>query len=515
MQGSSRRSARRAVLVATLAEALPADDSARAELLSTLGRSAEVLEVRADLVGDLDPALLRESFPGRLLYTLRSRAEGGAHEGSDERRHDREISAVEQGYDLVDLEAARDLVPAVLDAVPAERRVVSWHGPPGDLVELEELFEEVSRQPARLYKMIVFARQPGDAVAPLLLLDALGRDDLVAFAAGRDGAWSRLIAPYLGAGVVYAAATAEAAGAPGQLTVEELVRDYGLPELPAVERFFGIAGDPVLSSSLSPRLHNGAYRELGIPALYLPFECEGLGDFWLEVVESDLFPRLGLPLAGLSVTAPFKRSALAVAGAVSPLVDAVGAANTLVASGGVWEAECTDAAGVVRSFEAAGVEVRGCQAAVVGAGGAGRAAAVGLARAGAKVTLVNRGEERGRKSAQRVGLPFQPLADFDPAGFELLVNATPLGKDDSDPLPFAVDGLAAGAAVLDLVYREQPTRLVAAARAAGLTAVDGREMLFHQAVDQFKLMTGQELPVPLGRRLLGLPVAEPGGEEAS
>jgi shikimate dehydrogenase len=305
--------------------------------------------------------------------------------------------------------------------------------------------------------------------------------------------------------VVYAAAAADAAGAPGQLTVDELVRDYGLPELPAVERIYGIAGNPVLSTSLSPRLHNGAYRELGVAAVYLAFEAESLGDFWLDVVESDLFPRLGLPLAGLSVTAPFKRAALAVAGAVSPLVECVGAANTLVARQGVWEAECTDAAGVTGSLAARGVELTDRRAVVVGAGGAGRAAAFGLARAGAHVVLANRGAERGRSAAETLDLTFLPLDELRPEDFDVLVNATPLGKSDDDPLPFAVDALRPGAAVLDLVYRDRPTRLLSAVAAAGRVAVDGREMLIHQALDQFRLMTGRELSTELAHRLLELP----------
>lgn len=514
---------RRAVLVATLAAPPPADPQERAAFLGELRRCAEVLEVRADLTGDLDPEPLRREFGGRLLYTLRSREEGGVHEGSPERRHER-LRAAAGSYGLVDLEAERDLVEEVLEAVPEEARVVSWHGPPGDVVELEERFAALCRVPARLYKLVVMARTPGDAVAPLLLAAALGRDDVLAFAAGRGGTWTRFLAPRLGAAVVYGAAAPAAPGAPGQITVAELVRDYGLPDLPPLERLYGIVGDPVVSASLSPRLHNGAYRELGVPALYVPFETASLGDFWLDVVESDLFRRLDLPLAGLSVTVPHKRASLAVAGAYSPLVETVGAANTLVLHDGVWEAEATDPAGVMGTLEEHGVKADGLAAAVVGAGGAGRSAAFGLAHAGAAVTLVNRSAGRGREAADELDLPFLALEELDPADFDLLVHATPLGKGEGDPLPFEVRSLRPGAVVVDMVYRDGPTPLVAAARDAGALAIDGREVLLHQALDQFRLMTGRELPVELGRGLLGLappaalthagPAAEHGGDGA-
>lgn len=519
MQGSSstpdgsspssplRGSERKAVLVATLAAPLPEETEWRDAFLGGVRRWAEVLEVRADLVGDLDPETLRQGFDGRLLYTLRSRVEGGAHEGSPEGRAKR-IVAVAAAYDLVDLEAARDLTPEVLEAVAEEKRVISWHGPPADPAELEARFEAISRTPARLYKMVVMATNPTEAMAPVLMALSVGRSDLLAFAAGRAGAWTRLIGARYGAGVVYGAAAAASPGAPGQLSIEDLVRDYGLPDLSPVKAFYGIVGNPVVGASLSPRLHNGAYRELGIDAAYLPFETESFGDFWLDIVESDIFTRLGRPLKGLSVTVPFKRASLAVAGAVSPLVECVGAANTLVLNDGVWEAEVTDPAGVLGTLDEHGVELAGLKVAVIGAGGAGRSAAFILNREGAEVTLVNRSVERGGEAAKELGLPFVALDDFDPADYGLLIHATPLGKDVGDPLPFAVERLRPGTVVLDLVYRRGTTALLAAVEENGGLPIDGREMLLHQALDQFRLMTGQELPVEMARRLLDLEVPE-------
>jgi 3-dehydroquinate dehydratase / shikimate dehydrogenase len=510
---NERASGERAVVVAALA-ALPAGAAERSAALAAAAAHAEVLEVRADALGELAPAELRRDFPGRLLYTLRSRAEGGAFDGGAERRHERLIAAAAADWDVLDLEAERDLVPRVLDAVPPERRVISWHGPPADLVELEERFARLAATPARLYKIVVFAQQPGEELPPLLLAAAVGRRDLLAFAAGTTAAWTRLVAPRLGARVVFAAANARAASAPGQLTVEELASDYGLPDLPPVERLLGIVGQGVLSRSLSPRLHNAALRALGVPAVYLPFETPSFGDFWLEVVESVAFERCGLPLTGLSVTAPHKRAALAVAGAVSPLAESIGAANTLVRHEGVWEAEATDPAGVIGPLAERGVELAGRSAVVIGAGGAGRSAAVGLLRAGSRVTLANRGSERGEAAAAALEVPFVPLAELDPAAFDLVVHATSLGRSPDDPPPFDVGRLRPGAVLVDLVYGEGPTALVAAARRRGIVAVDGREVLLHQAVEQFRLMTGRDLPLDLGRRVLGLPEAPAEGPAA-
>ena len=146
----------------------------------------------------------------------------------------------------------------------------------------------------------------------------------------------------------------------------------------------------------------------------------------------------------------------------------------------------------------------GRKSAVVGCGGAGKAAAYGLELAGAGVTLVNRGRERGERAAEEMGLEFLPLADFDPADYEILIHATSLGHGPDDELPFAVDRVGREATVIDLVYGSTRTRLVRELRALGRRVFGGRSVLLYQAFSQFRLMTGKELEEPLAREILGL-----------
>lgn len=462
------------------------------------------LEVRADLIGDLHPEPLRARFPGKLLYTLRSRAEGGSWEGSNERRKRRLLDAAER-YDLIDLECTRDLTPDVLRAIPESKRVISWHGPAVDLAGLKAIFEKMSAFDALLYKIVPTASQSGEEIPALLLLDSLKRRDVAAFSVGPTGAWTRLVAPRLGAPVIYGA-LGDVPGAPGQITLRRLREDFGLPALPPVQKLFGVVGNPVLHS-LSPRLHNTAYRELGLPFLYLPFHAESFGDFWLEVIEGGALEQIGMPLRGLSVTTPHKEAALAVAAAPSPRAELIGAANTLVNPQEVWEAETTDPEGVVLPLQARGIDLSTRRAAVVGAGGAGRAAAEGLAVAGAQVTLVNRSPENGQRAAGLLKIPFLSLDEFDPSAFDLIVHATSLGRSVDDPLPFPIEDLHPGTVVVDLVYlsdRDEPTPLLAAAEARGLTTVDGREVLVYQALGQFRWMTGREMPLAAALRIVGL-----------
>ncbi len=485
----------------TLVASLTTPPRADGAEIRRLPEQVGYLEVRADLVADLDPDWLRERFAGELIYTLRSRAEGGSFEGGQESRR-RRFSAAVKHYDLIDLEGDRDLDSALLAGIPEAGRLLSWHGPPSPTGVLRGRLEQLAETAARFYKLIPEARQASDAIRPLALLRSLRRDDVIAFASGDGGAWTRMLAPRLGSPLVYGS-LGEVPAAPGQLTVERLISDYGLPELPAADGLFGIVGRPV-HHSLSPRLHNGAYRALGIRALYLPFHAESFGDFWRDLVESATLDGLGIPLRGLSVTAPYKEDALSAAAVSNPRARHIGAANTLVLRDRLWRAASTDPEGVVQALRHAGVEIRHAATAVVGCGGAGRAAAVGLQTAGADVTLLNRGVERGRKASVELGLPFLPLAELDPGRFRILVQATGLGSRDDDDLPFDPDALAAGAAVVDMVYGAEPTRLVRRVRSAGGVAIDGREVLMHQALDQFRLMTGCDLEEPLAREILGL-----------
>ncbi len=159
---------------------------------------------------------------------------------------------------------------------------------------------------------------------------------------------------------------------------------------------------------------------------------------------------------------------------------------------------------MVFALEHGGAPPRGKKAAVVGCGGAGKAAAYGLHLAGASVTLVNRNTERGKKAGAELGMPFLRLADFDPGQFDITVQATALGHHEGDELAFDPRRLKPGATVIDMVYGGEPTRLLKETRSLGHRAIDGREILLFQALGQFRLMTGRNLEESLARELLGM-----------
>jgi 3-dehydroquinate dehydratase/shikimate dehydrogenase len=327
----------------------------------------------------------------------------------------------------------------------------------------------------------------------------LGRTDTIAYATGGLGFWSRLVALQLGAPAIFGLA------APGsnvsEPTIAKLIVDYGLPEVRPVKEIFAIIGNPIFHS-LSPRLHNSSYRAMNHPALFVPLLVDSFAEFWRDFVQSKQLDALGFPINGMTVASPHKEEAFLTAKNVSAMVQQTQAANILVRNNGWWNADTTDPDVVYAASEKENVSVREKRAAVIGCGGAGRAIAAALAESGAGVTLINRGAERGERAASLLGLPYVPLPDFDAKGYDIVVNATPVGRD-TDEVPFRLERLNNDAVVIDLVYGSRPTPLIDTTLARHQVAIDGRDVLVTQVRNQFRLMTGKEMSAKLANEVLG------------
>ncbi|MGH3681837.1 MAG: type I 3-dehydroquinate dehydratase, partial [Natronosporangium sp.] len=335
-----------AAVVATVEDRAAATGAA----LRRLPAGVAWLEVRADRTGDLDPGQLRRHVSGQLVYSLRSRRYGGRDADPPPSRRARLLAAA-SGYDIVDLEADHDLVPDVLAGVPADRRRISWHGDETDLNGLRSQFDRMVRVPAALYLLAPQAGSFPAALTPLRLLASLGRDDVTAFATGPAAAFSRVLAPWLGAPVVY--------GSPAGPTVEQLVTDYPFPRLPRLAQLYGIVGRS-LHTSLFVRLVNAALRELSLPGLCLPFLVPDIADFqrrfWPAIATGSL-DTLGFPLRALTVAAPYKPAAFAAAALADPSARSAQAANLLLREGKPgqrWRAATTDGSAMLAALRATG-----------------------------------------------------------------------------------------------------------------------------------------------------------------
>ncbi|HEX7022814.1 MAG TPA: hypothetical protein VF171_08140, partial [Trueperaceae bacterium] len=187
---------------------------------------------------------------------------------------------------------------------------------------------------------------------------------------------------------------------------------------------------------------------------------------------------------------------------------AIGAVNTLVHHGGMLLGHNTDAGGFLRALHQAGFAPQGKHALVLGAGGAARAVAYALLRAGvARLDLHNRSKDRAEALAGRfaalgqVRVPDDSELEAGVRDADLLVNTTPVGMEQGgvdpgdSPLPGGL--LPVRALVVDLIYRPAETRLLAGARAAGLAVQNGLPMLVYQGAASFALWTGREAPAEI------------------
>jgi 3-dehydroquinate dehydratase / shikimate dehydrogenase len=474
---------------------LNAADASMPAALKSLPAGIAAIRLRADLADDIDPQRVRQHCRRPLIYDLR-RCAGG---GSEDARH-RRLRDAARHFDFIELDADCDLVPHLLAVIEPSRRLISWHGAASDAATLARRFAAMAQVPAALYVLAPRARRFAETIAPLRVLNSLARSDVVAYDASPAGFWTRVIAPRLGAPSVFVdAGEPTVPFDPG--SIGALIDDYDLLGSSPITALYGIVGPSVLHS-LSPRLHNAKYRADGRAAMFVPIPAIELADVCGDPTVFEELARLNLDLRGLTVTAPFKEAALALAHSRSTSAVMAGSANLLLRRDGGWRAETTDPQGLLDAFATRGLPLRGVAALVIGCGGAGRAIAAALREAGAAVTLANRSPRAGQAAARKLGLRYLSLAQLMPAGYALIVNATPVGTDGVSSLvdPQALD---ANSIVVDLVYGRRVTPLVTGARARGLRVIDGFEILDHQVRHQYGRMAEVDdmldLPREVGR----------------
>ncbi len=267
----------------------------------------------------------------------------------------------------------------------------------------------------------------------------------------------------------------------------------------ALTALYCIIGNPV-SHSLSPAMHNAAFRALGINAVYLAFKVDE--EKLQEAVEG--FKAIGV--RGFNVTIPFKRSVVDFLDELDEKAAKIGAVNTVKAEGGKLFGFNTDGMGFIRSLEEEGICYRGKNVLIIGAGGASRAICAYLSEH-CNVTVVNRTAKKAESLAADFGLNWASLDDIPSilASFkegDLIVNTTSVGLKDEDLELFDYERLLKPSfVVVDIIYGKD-TKLLKSARKIGCKAVDGEGMLLYQGVEAFKIWTGKNPPIDVMRKAL-------------
>ncbi len=264
-------------------------------------------------------------------------------------------------------------------------------------------------------------------------------------------------------------------------------------------RLYCIFGSPV-RHSLSPLMHNAAFSEKNINAVYLAFEPSGVKQA-MESVRT-------LPISGASITIPYKKSIMPFLDIVDPLAAMIGAVNTIRNSNGVIEGFNTDGIGALGAIKDSSGDVKGKRILILGTGGSSRAIAFTLLSENAHVTIAGRKGDTQHSLLTDLSAHFHDVGDIDISEIdktvvsenEIIINTTPVGMNNSDQTPINTDYIGHDHTVFDIVYHPHETKLLRNARENGAKPVYGIEMLIRQGAEQFRIWTGEEPPVEIMRK---------------
>ncbi|HVT44258.1 MAG TPA: type I 3-dehydroquinate dehydratase [Thermoanaerobaculia bacterium] len=461
--------------------------------VATASSHVDGIELRVDPLGDgpIDLREFRELTKKTMLLTRRSLP--GLVRPFDAAEA---VRALEAGFDLVDAE----LGPALdreLVATLGNRLVISHHDFEG-VGDPAGLLEEMRSLGAAHLKIAATPNGLGDNQRLLELLVSEdrgapwfvprpGERSLSVIGMGPAGLYSRILAPFFGSEMIFAARDADSIAAPGQQTLDDVLALYGEQQaLPWPAAIFALVGNPA-SHSRSPILHNARFRSSGVAAAYSILEVSDFDDVAIPFASDAAFAPIGM-----SVTSPFKETAFTFAGGlgaeVRPNAAAARSVNTLVRivdgkGSARFVADNTDVDGFEAILKEQAASSEGRTATILGAGGTARAAAVALSRSGYTITICNRSRERGERVARELGAMFLPREQLGHVSSNVIINTLP----SSARLDLPSRLLEAATVYVEASYGDAGASWMEPARSMGLAAFDGLQLLLAQAPRQSEL----------------------------
>jgi 3-dehydroquinate dehydratase / shikimate dehydrogenase len=474
------------------------------EIAETMARDNPFLEFRLDYLKQPLAALpkihrfLETHQSVTAIGTCRRADNGGKFKGSLAGELEVLTKAHAAGCQIVDLEfqSALKLKP---DAIARLRSraglIVSFHDFRATR-NLEETLEKMRKIPADYYKVVSAATTLSDNVTMMKFLQAQsGQHALIGLCMGEQGIVSRVLSVRAGSVFTFGAVNSDLKTAPGQVSARDLHSIYRIEQVDAATRIYGVAGDPI-GHSLSPVIMNTALRRENVNGVYVPLHAKTLKDLIRCVRE--------IPLHGLSITMPYKQAILPYLDNTDAHTAKIGACNTVVrGQDGKLYGFNTDIAGILRPLEQR-ITIQDAKVLVLGAGGAARAAVFGLKERGAEVWILNRTSAKGQKLARQAKARTIKRADLKKVAFDVIINATPVGMDNTRDCPLKDQEIQARV-VFDMVYDPVETHLLQVARAKGIAVIPGIEMFVQQAARQFEIWTGK--PAPAGDMLRAVTIA--------
>jgi 3-dehydroquinate dehydratase/shikimate dehydrogenase len=463
-------------------------------------QGAALVELRLDYIrGPANVNRLVADRPSPVVITCRRECDGGMFSGTEEQRLMLLRTAIALGVEYVDME---EDTAKQIPRFGKTKRIISHHDFRKTPDDLEAIHGRLAALDPDIVKISTLANHPEDNLRMLKLVER-SEVPTVGLCMGDIGTPTRILAGRFGSPLTYATFHHERVMAPGQLSFEQMTEIYHYDEINRETDVYGVIADPV-GHSLSPLIHNAAFRHLKLNKVYIP----------IRVPRADLASFLDhaaqIGIKGLSVTIPHKEAVLAKLTESDSAVRGIGAANTVIFEGDRRIGYNTDCEAAIGSLEEAmsgpgqpDNPLRGKTALVLGAGGVGKAIAFGLVRRGCQVVLTDGEADRATQLAHRLKCLSVEWPGRHTVNADVLVNCTPVGMHPNvDETPFEKHHLRPAMTVFDAVYNPENTLLIKEARARSCKVITGVDMFVRQACLQFKLFSGVDGPADLMREVI-------------
>ncbi len=376
--------------------------------------------------------------------------------------------------------------------------IVSYHNyqkTPSDQ-DLTQIIQNMVKHKAQIYKISTFCNQDDNALRLIDLLTKLksGNQKWIILGMGAKGNFTRIAGALLGNEINFTPLSQQQNSASGQFTKEQLEQI-----LKNIKTCYFIA-DPV-EHSLSPQMHEAGYRALGIEKDFLfvrkLVKSQDLKKFIEEI-------RIDSNFAGASVSIPHKVDVLKYLDQIDVSAKKIGAVNTIVKTGKKLKGYNTDYLGILKPLMQR-TKINGKSVAIIGAGGAARAAVYALSSQGTKVTIFNRDLKKAKLLANEFNCKFGSLANLNKISeFDIIINATKIGLNPSDTPLIDQKLIKSNQIIFDAVYSKDfsETKLINLAKQQRAQTISGIEMLLYQGIAQFELFTKMKAPAAQMRKAL-------------
>jgi 3-dehydroquinate dehydratase/shikimate dehydrogenase len=434
---------------------------------------------------------LTENTAATVIATCRCKENGGRFTGSSSAALDVLLKAAEAGFQLVDveLESIEKLPKNTMQHLrEAGAAVIISHHDFTATKDLDAIYKRAEPFAPEFLKVVPTARALADNLTLMRFLERMEDNpgmSVVGICMGDAGIISRVLGLRAGSAFTFAAASLGEETAPGQIAARTLLETYRVDQVDAATKVYGVAGNPI-RTSLSPLMLNTAFRRETVNAVYLALQTSKADDLFKLMRE--------VPIQGLSVTMPLKVDVIPFLERTDPLSARIGAVNTILrAQDGKFYGFNTDVPGIIGPLERR-LNLATAKVLVLGAGGAARAAVFGCRDKGAEVYILNRTPETAQKLAKQSGSKVIKREAVAKAGFDVIINATPIGMAGNKTPPLLGPEDLTARFVFDLVYNPLETPLLRMARQKGIAAISGVEMFVHQGARQFEIWTGKPAP---------------------